>query len=71
MICQNLWKKIVVCIHPRDNLEVKKKIFKDFEVLQNVTSENIIKSFLVIFESSAIIDAILTKKRIITLFQMI
>ena len=44
-------KKIVVCIHPRDNLEVKKKIFKDFEVLQNVTSENIIKSFLVIFLS--------------------
>ena len=61
-------KKIVVCIHPRDNLEVKKKIFKDFRVLQNVTSENITKSFLVVFfESSAIIDAILTKKRIITL----
>ena len=62
-------KKIVVCIHPRDNLEVKKKIFKDFIVLQNVTSENIIKSFLVVFfESSAIVDAILTKKKIITLF---
>ena len=49
-------------------MKQKKKIFKDFEVYQNVTRENIIKSYLVIFfESSAIIDAILTKKRIITL----
>ncbi len=67
-ISKTLEKKIVICIHPRDNLETKKKIFKDFEVYQNVTRENIIKSYLVIFfESSAIIDAILTKKRIITL----
>ena len=61
-------KKIVVCIHPRDNLKIKKKIFKDFEVFQNATRENILKSYLVIFfESSAIVDAILTKKRIVTL----
>tara|TARA_Y100001960_G_scaffold332888_1_gene435335 strand:- start:2266 stop:3144 length:879 start_codon:yes stop_codon:yes gene_type:complete len=67
-ISKVLDKKVVVCIHPRDNLDDKKKIFKDFEVFQNVTRENIVKSYLVVFfESSAIIDAVLMKKRILTL----
>lgn len=61
-------KKLVVCIHPRDNFSEKKNIFKDFEVVQFNTRENILDSFLVIFfDSSAIIDAIILKKRIITL----
>ena len=61
-------KKIIICIHPRDNYSEKKKIFKDFEVIQFKTGENILNSFLVLFfDSSAIIDAIILKKRIITL----
>ena len=61
-------KKIVVCIHPSDNLELKKKYFPNLEVVQYQTAENIYKAFLVLFtESSAIVDAILLKKRILNL----
>jgi hypothetical protein len=62
-------KKIVVCIHPKDDLELKKKIFSKYEVLKFQTREKIIESFLVLFfESTAIIDAILLKKNIITIY---
>jgi hypothetical protein len=61
-------KKVVVCIHPNDNLELKKKYFPNLEVVQYQTMENVYKAFLVLFiESSAIVDAILLKKRIINL----
>ena len=61
-------KEVVVCIHPKDNLENKKNIFPDFKVVQFQTRKYICKAFLVLFfESSAIIDAILMNKKIITL----
>ena len=61
-------KKITICIHPRDNFSEKEKIFQNFEVVQFKTRENILKSSIVLFfESSAIIDAIILKKKIITL----
>jgi hypothetical protein len=61
-------KKAVVCIHPSDNLELKKKYFPNLEVVQYQTTENTYKAFLVLFiESSAIVDAILLKKRILNL----
>jgi len=63
-----LKKKVIICIHPDDNLNEKKKIFKDFIVKKYRTREYIYKSFLVVFfESSAIIDAILLNKNIITI----
>jgi hypothetical protein len=63
-----LEKKLIICLHPRDNFTEKKNIFKDFEVIQFKTRENILDSFCVIFfDSSAIVDAIILKKRIITL----
>ena len=62
-------KKIVVCVHPKDNLELKKKYFPNLDVVQYETRKNIYKAFLVLFiETSAIVDAILLKKRILTLF---
>ena len=62
-------KKIMICIHPRDNLEEKKKIFHDFEVVQFKTRENVIKSSIVLFfDTSAIIDAIILKKKVLTLY---
>tara|TARA_B100000579_G_C22848224_1_gene865737 strand:- start:6084 stop:7292 length:1209 start_codon:yes stop_codon:yes gene_type:complete len=62
-------KKIVICIHPKDDLELKKKIFSKYEVLKFQTREKIIESFLVLFfESTAIIDAILLNKNIITIY---
>jgi hypothetical protein len=61
-------KKAVVCIHPGDNLKLKKKYFPNLEVVQYQTPENIYKAFLVLFiDSSAIVDAILIKKRILNL----
>jgi len=59
-------KKIIVSIHPNDDLELKKKYFSDFEVVQYQTRENIYKAFMILFfGSSAIIDAVILKKRII------
>ena len=61
-------KKIVVPLHPMDDLKLKKKYFPDFDVVQHQTRENILKAFIVFFfETSAIIDAILLKKKIINL----
>ena len=61
-------KKALVCLHPTDNLELKKKYFPNLEVVQHQTTENTYKAFLVLFiESSSIVDAILLKKRILNL----
>ena len=63
-----LKKKVIICIHPNDNLDEKKKFFKNFKVLKYKTREYIYKSYLVVFfGSSAIIDAILLNKNITTI----
>ena len=63
-----LKKKVIICIHPNDNLEEKKKLFKNFKVIKYKTREYIYKSYLVVFfESSAIIDAVLLNKNITTI----
>ena len=65
-------KDVVICLHPKDSKELKKKYLPDFEIVQFKTKEMISSAFLVLFfESSAIIDAILIRKRIITLFSSI
>ena len=65
-------KKVIICIHPNDNLKEKKKIFKNFKVLRYKTREYIYKSYLVVFfESSAIIDAVLLNKNITTIHSKI
>ncbi len=57
-------KQIVICIHPSENLETAKKNYSNFKVTQHETRENIFKAFIVLFhDSSAIIDAILLKKK--------
>ena len=59
-------KEIIVCIHPRYNLEEHKKNLPDFKVVQFKTREYVYKSFLVTtFDSSAVIDAVILKKKII------
>ena len=63
-----LKKKVIICIHPNDDLNEKKKLFKNFKVLKYKTREYIYKSYLVVFfQSSAIIDAILLNKNITTI----
>ena len=60
-------KKLTVCLHPRDNFQ--KKIYLKILKLFNSKLEKNIESFCVIFfDSSAIVDAIILKKKIITLY---
>ena len=61
-------KKIIISLHPADNIEMKKKLFLNYEVIKFKTTDLISKAFLVIFfDSSAIVDAIYLKKRILSL----
>ena len=61
-------KQIIICLHPGDNLRLKKKYFKSFRVVQYKTREYIYNSFIVLFfESSAIIDAILLNKIVLSI----
>ena len=65
---KNYKKKIVICLHPKDDLNIKKKIFNKFKVVKYATQKNIIESFVVLFfDTAAIVDAILLKKKIILL----
>ena len=65
-LMSNYYKKeVTICLHPKDNLESKKKIFHNFKVTQYDTVKNIYDAFIVLFfDTSAIVDAILLKKRI-------
>ncbi len=68
LISNFLNKEIIICIHPNDNLDEKKNFFPKFKVKKYQTREYIYKSKLVmLFESSAIIDAIILKKHIINI----
>lgn len=57
-------KTVVVCIHPGYDLKKFQSYFPNFNVIKFKTREYIYKSFLVtMIDSSAIVDAILLKKR--------
>ena len=61
-------KKVIVCIHPGYQIEKFKSYFPQFDVIQFKTAEYIYKAFLVtMIDSSAIVDAILLKKKILAL----
>ena len=61
-------REVKVCIHPGYELRKFKKYFPNFEVIQFKTSEYIYKSFIVtMIDSSAIVDAIMLKKRVLGL----
>ncbi len=38
-------KEVIVCLHPGDNLEIKKKYFPNLEVVKYQTKENIYKIY--------------------------
>ena len=58
----------MVCIHPKDNLNKKKKIYSNYKVVKYASKENIFKAFLVIFfDTSTITDAIFLEKKIIVI----
>ena len=59
-------KEVIVCIHPAYDTNEHQKYFKDFKIVKFKTREYIYKSFLVTtFDTSAIVDAIMIKKKII------
>ena len=61
-------KKITVCLHPSSDLNTYKKYLGTFEICKYQSSENIRQAFIVVFhESSIISDAIILKKKIISL----
>lgn len=61
-------RKIIVCIHPHYPINFYKKYLKGLKIVKLRTKEYIFKAFLVtVFDSSAILDAIFLKKKIIGL----
>lgn len=61
-------KEVIVCVHPKYNLNYHQNYFKKFRSVQFQTRKYVYKSFLVCnFDSSAIIDAVVLKKKIIGL----
>ena len=61
-------QRVEICLHPSSDINEYKKYFKNRLVSKNLTSENIIKSAVVIFhETSGVLDAVMYKKKIISL----
>ena len=61
-------KKIEICLHPSSNKREYQKFFKRFKIYKGKTREKIIKSDMVLFhESSSIMSALMSKKKIIIL----
>ena len=61
-------KKIVVCLHPSNNLALTNNDYGKFECIKYKTDEFIKKAFIIVFhESSSITQGIMLKKRIICL----
>ena len=61
-------KELIVTIHPAYDLKEHQSYLKDFKVLKYKTTEYIYKSFMVTaFDSSAVTDAILLKKKLLGL----
>tara|TARA_A100001011_G_scaffold400671_1_gene517443 strand:+ start:10199 stop:11386 length:1188 start_codon:yes stop_codon:yes gene_type:complete len=62
-------KEIIVCLHPKNNVIDTDYNFKDFKCVKYETEKYISEAFVVFFhESSAIIQAIAQKKRIVSLY---
>ena len=61
-------KKVIICSHPKNNSKLFHRYFKNFTIHKYKTQEMIKKSFISLFhDSSAILDAIIQKKKIIIL----
>ncbi len=61
-------RKIVVCLHPKNNFSVRRGDFKDLKCVKYETEKYISESFLIFFhEGSSIIQAIVQNKNIINL----
>ena len=61
-------KKVIICIHPKNNSKIFLKYLKNFSIKKYKTQEMVKNSFISLFhESSSILDAVILKKNIIIL----
>ena len=61
-------KKVIICLHPKNDISIRNNDFLKFKCVKFKTEEYINKAFIVLFhESSSIVQAILLKKKIISL----
>lgn len=69
MTLSNLYqKKIIICLHPKNNISEKRGDFANLQCVKFRTEEFINKSFIVLFhEGSSVVQAILLKKKILCL----
>jgi hypothetical protein len=61
-------KKIIVCLHPKNNISGKRRDFKDLKCIKFQTEKYMSQAFIIFFhEGSSIIQGIVQKKKIINL----
>lgn len=61
-------KKIIVCLHPKNNISKRRKDFKDLKCVKFQTEKYMSQAFIIFFhEGSSIIQGIVQKKKIINL----
>ena len=61
-------KKIIVCLHPKNNISKRRGDFKDLKCIKFQTEKYISQAFIIFFhEGSSIIQGIVQKKKIINL----
>ncbi len=67
---QNMYKKkVIICLHPQNDISIKNKDFENFECVKYKTEEFISKAFMVLYhEGSSVLQAIIQKKKIINLY---
>jgi hypothetical protein len=66
---KNYNQSVEICLHPSSNKKEYQDFFANILVSQNKTYESLVKASVVIFhESSIILDAIIYKKKIISLY---
>ena len=69
MLENKLKKKVIVCLHPQNLISENNNDFNDFKCIKYKTEEYISKAYIVVFhEGSSIIQAIVSKKKIINLY---
>lgn len=62
-------KKVIICLHPQNDISIKNKDFENFECVKYKTEEFISKAFMVLYhEGSSVLQAIIQKKKIINLY---
>ena len=63
-LLQNMYKKkVIICLHPQNDISIKNKDFENFECVKYKTEEFISKAFMVLYhEGSSVLQAIIQKK---------